>query len=172
MNNCTWDPKQVLDFVSTWPSNENLSIKNLSQKLIILLALVTGHRMQTFFLINIENIEKADAIFRIKIPDNIKTSGINKKQPILILHYYSNNNNTCVASALQCYLDRTKATRGIEKSLFIAYKAPFKKVTSQTLSRWVKELLFRSGVDTNISTAHSTRLAATLRESRECWRTR
>ena len=56
----TWNPKIVLDFFNSLPENGDLSIKELSLKVITLLALITGHRMQTFSLINIENIEKSD----------------------------------------------------------------------------------------------------------------
>ena len=41
------------------------------------------------------------------------------------------------------------------------FKSPFKSVTTQTLSRWVKEVLNNSGIDTRIFTAHSTRHAST-----------
>ena len=40
-------------------------------------------------------------------------------------------------------------------------KRPHKAVTAATISRWLKEILFRAGVDTNIFKAHSTRTAST-----------
>lgn len=61
--NSTWNPKIVLDYYRNMPSNEDLPIQELSFKLIILLALTTGHRLQTFSLIKINNIrEMEDAI--------------------------------------------------------------------------------------------------------------
>ena len=41
----TWDPKIVLKYFTSLPSNEELSIKQLAKKLICLLALITGLRM-------------------------------------------------------------------------------------------------------------------------------
>ena len=136
-------------------------------KLITLLALITGHRMQTFALIKIENIVFRNKWVEIKIPDPIKTSGPNKKQPCLVLPFYTKNKKVCAASTLQHYIEKTKIIRvGIE-SLFISHKKPYKKVTPQTLSRWVKEILGDSGIDTNIFTAHSTRHASTSAAKRK-----
>ena len=63
----TWDPKIVLDYYLKNSNNENLTLKDLSKKLITLLALVTVHRMQTFSLININNIKRLDPNLEIKI---------------------------------------------------------------------------------------------------------
>ena len=43
----------------------------------------------------------------------------------------------------------------------MAVKRPHKAVTAATISRWLKEILCRAGVDTNIFKAHSTRTAST-----------
>lgn len=157
----TWDPKIVLDYFSSLPRNDELSIKDLTMKLICLLALVTGHRMQTFSLIKVENIELTQDSIKIKIPDRIKTSGPDRKQPVLLLHFFKANEKICAATALQCYLDRTRNVREGIQSPFISHKRPFKAVTSQTLSRWVKVILDKSGIDSNMFTAHSIRHTST-----------
>ena len=48
-----------------------------------------------------------------------------------------------------------------KQPLFVAVKRLHKAVTAATISRWLKEILFRAGVDTNIFKAHSTRTAST-----------
>lgn len=163
----TWDPKIVLDHFLSLPCNEQLTIKDLSRKLLCLLALITGHRMQTFSLIKTENIEKQGKSLQIKIPDRIKTSGRNRNQPILVLPYYPKNKKICAASALECYIRRTEETRKGIKSLFITNKKPFKAATPQTLSHWVKDTLTESGINTSIFTAHSTRHASTSAAKRK-----
>lgn len=54
----TWDPKTVLNYLSSQTNNESTTLKALSTKLISLFALVTGHRLQTFALIDVRNIRK------------------------------------------------------------------------------------------------------------------
>lgn len=82
----TWDPKTVLDYLAHWYPNEEITLERLSKKLVTLLALATGHRMQTLSLIDIRNVFQVNEfLFEIKIPDRIKTSGPKKKQPVLRL---------------------------------------------------------------------------------------
>ncbi|CAG5109264.1 Protein of unknown function [Cotesia congregata] len=79
--NGTWDPDVVLKLLNQWPENGDLSLKRLSFKLVILLALTTGHRMQTFSLINVLDVQKQREAIVIKIPATIKTSGPRQAQP-------------------------------------------------------------------------------------------
>ena len=139
----------------------------LSKKLITLLALVTGHRIQTLSLIDIRNIIVKVSLIEIKIPERIKTSKPGRSQPVLILPFFKKNPNICPAKTLQCYLKRTENLRKNITVLFISFKKPFKKASTQTLSRWVKDVLRESGIDTDIFSAHSTRHASTSAAKRK-----
>lgn len=163
--NDTWDPKVVLDRLETWPSNEALSLKQLTLKLTILLALTTSHRMQTFSLIDIRNMRLLIDHIEIKIPATIKTSNSgtdkNKKQPTLILPFFTQNKKICVATTLQNYLQATKELRLNTHNLLISFQKPHNEVTAQTISRWIKDILKECGIDTGVFTAYSTRHAST-----------
>lgn len=163
----TWDPKTVLDFLSKWFPNENLTLEQLSQKLITLLALVTGHRMQTLSLIKINNVKKSDSSITIMISDRIKTSALGRKQPLLTLPYFRKDISICAATTLEAYITRTRDLRYNGESLFISFKRPYKVVSTQTLSRWVKKVLNASGVNTDVFSAHSTRHASTSAAKRK-----
>ena len=158
---CTWDPKIILDYLSKFNSNDNLSLDQLSKKLVILLALVTGQRMQTLSLIDIRNILLNVDSYEIKISEIIKTSKPGKVQPILVIPFFKNNLSICPAATLTSYLKRTKILRNEENKLFVAIKKPHKAVGSQTLSRWIKSVLSASGLDTSKFGAYSTRHAST-----------
>ena len=41
------------------------------------------------------------------------------------------------------------------------YKTPYKSVTSQTISRWIKNIFKASGIDCSIFSGHSTRHSST-----------
>lgn len=157
----TWDPSLVLNHVSQWGSNDAISLEKLTFKLVTLLALVTAQRMQTLATIDIRNVERSTRFIEIKIPARLKTSKMNKLQPILNVPFYMENRHVCVASTLEEYLKRTKDLRGSETRLFIALKKPHKGVSSQSLSRWIKKTLEKSGVDTSLFDAYSTRHAST-----------
>ena len=83
--NLTWDPKIVLDHYRQLPKSYELPVKGLSQKLITMLALISGHRLQTFSLIKTKYIRLQNDKVEIRIPAKIKTSGLNKKQPVLTI---------------------------------------------------------------------------------------
>lgn len=159
--NSTWDPQIVLNYFLNQPDNKNLSLKLLSKKLITLLALVTGHRMQTLALIKINNIKSYQSKIEIRIPDKIKTSSKNKMQPLLVLPVYETNKKICAATALIDYMAATKDMRGQINALFVSLKKPVKAITKNTLSNWTKGTLKLSGIDTSIFSAHSTRSAST-----------
>lgn len=53
---CTWDLQVVLNFIATWMPNRELSIEKINKIFVVLLALCTAHRIQTLFLIKLENI--------------------------------------------------------------------------------------------------------------------
>ena len=98
----------------------------------------------------------------IKIPDRIKTTGLNRNQPYLKIPFFREQPKLCAASTLQVYISRTKDLRPeSENRLIITNKKPNKAATSQSISRWIKGALCKSGIDTEIFSAHSTRHAST-----------
>lgn len=164
--NMTWDPSVVLGHLSQkWP-NDQLSLEMLSKKTLTLLALVTAHRVQTFSLIKIDNIKIQSSDILITIPDLIKTSRVNSLQPILKLPFFNEKPEICPARSLAEYINKTQSLRNNNNNLFISYRKPYSKVTSQTLSNWIKGTLQSSGVDTSVFSAHSTRHSSTSSASR------
>lgn len=161
--NKTWQPSIVLQFLSKWFPHNELDLQKLSKKLITLIALITAHRVQTLSCIRISNILITKDQIEIMITDPIKTTSIGKKQPLLIIPFFSQNPKICPAKCLSDYMNRTKPLRKSYKDdkLFISYKNPHEPVCSQTLSKWIKETLEVSGIDTKIFSGHSTRHAAT-----------
>lgn len=157
----TWDPSIVLDFLANFYPNSEIPLEHLTKKTATLLALVTAHRVQTLSKININNIVRGLENVNIKIPDIIKTSRPGSLQPCLKLPYFAERKEICPAESLLAYLDVTKTIRKSTNNLFISFKAPHRAVCSQTISRWIRDTLLESGIDTSIFTAHSTRHAST-----------
>lgn len=158
----TWDPQQVLTHISQWTPNSELSLDKLTKKVVVLLALCTAHRVQTFSLIKLCNIQINDNGVKIIISDIIKTSGIGRDQPILLLPFFRENITICPATALIDYMSMTRDLRPSScDHLLITVKRPHKNATAQSISRWIKQALGASGIDVSVFGAHSTRHAAT-----------
>lgn len=163
-----WNPKDVLDFIrEKLSSNKDLSLEDLSMKTILLLALVTGHRMQTLSLIYLKNVIETKNSLVITITDPIKTSRTSKKLPQLIVPRFVDDERICPMSSLLAYKKATKSVRGKEDNLLVSFKKPHKAVGTSTLSRWVKILLGKSGIDISKFSSHSTRHASTSAANRQ-----
>ncbi|VEN38061.1 unnamed protein product [Callosobruchus maculatus] len=160
----TWDPSVVLTYIRGMP--DKLSLEDLSYKLAMLLALATGQRVQTLASIELDNIIKLDKGVEIQITKRLKTSGKGRTQPILHLPFYDKDVRVCPARTLLKYLDETKDIRNSVTSLFITFKKPFHAASTQTIARWLKLTLSKSGIVTSYFTAHSTRHASTSAAAR------
>lgn len=79
----------VLDFLTTWHKNGELKLQQFSYKLVTLLMLVTEHRIQTLSILKIDNICIQNNDVVIKITDLIKISNPRRKQPLLVIPYYT-----------------------------------------------------------------------------------
>lgn len=160
---CTWDPNVVLDFICKWYPNENLPLSTITKKLVVLLALSTAQRVQTLSIIRLSNIKITNTGIEIVIDDLIKTSAAGRSQPHLIIPFFNNKLQICPAHTLISYIEKTKLYRDNTKTerLILTTKKPYHNATTSTISRWIKQTLYESGVDTSIYTAHSARHAAT-----------
>lgn len=163
----TWDPQLVLDYLEGYFPLEKLTLKDLTLKLVTLIALTTAHRVQTISKISLDNIKRYDDRIEIKITERVKTTSRTNILPLLVLPFCKENEKICVATTLLRYIKVTKNLRGHnEKRLFITHLKPHRPPHKETLSKWIKSILELSGVDTNIFSAHSTRHAATSAASR------
>ncbi|XP_066590166.1 uncharacterized protein [Prorops nasuta] len=157
-----WDPEMVLKHLRTlWP-HEEISFECLTKKLATLLALITAQRVQTLAKIKLSNIQITESGIRIKIPDRIKTSRQGRPQPLLEIPFFKDQPRLCAASVLSRYIEETKLKRPKdEENLLITYRKPYKAAKTQTIRRWIKEVLKSSGIDVNTFGSHSTRHAVT-----------
>ncbi|MES9879302.1 MAG: tyrosine-type recombinase/integrase [Sedimenticola sp.] len=154
-----WDPDIVLQyFVSL---GEELTLLQLSQKVCILLAILTGQRGQFIHLLNVEDIQILHDKLYITIPRLLKQSRPGYHQENIVLSEYPSDRKLCVVSAITQYLTRTKALRGAETQLLISTQSPFKAIARATVSSWIKSVMLKAGIDTKLFTPHSTRAAAT-----------
>ncbi|KAH9636696.1 hypothetical protein HF086_003244 [Spodoptera exigua] len=168
--NSVWDPSKVLLHLRSWYPLDSLNLENLTKKLAMLIALATGQRVQTLFCISINNIKINNEGAVILITDILKTSGPNRRSLRLMLPFLSNKPEICPVKTLKMYLDKTRIFRQEDKSLtklFLTFRRPHKHATTQTISRWLKQTMHESGIDTSEFTAHSTRHASSSRAHRQ-----
>lgn len=124
----------------------------------MLLALTNAARIQSVHLI--VHILKSEFVF--KNDDLVKQSRPGYKEPVISYNAYPPDRRLCIYTVLKEYLFRTKKMRDSSISrLLLSYVKPHKNVTKDTISRWIKVILNRSGVNTKIFGSHSVRSAST-----------
>jgi MarR-like DNA-binding transcriptional regulator SgrR of sgrS sRNA len=96
-----------------------------------------------------------------KIEKLLKTSKPGKHLSRIELLAYSPEKALCIVEYLKLYLERTESLRENNTQLLISYQKPYGPVTTDTIARWIKQVLAEAGIDTSIFTAHSTRAAST-----------
>lgn len=160
-HNVIWDVDHVLTYLKTLMPLHSLTLGLLSQKLNMLLLLLTGQRGQSIFLLDIVNMTLTQSMATFRIAELAKTSRPNAHMPELRLPAYPAEAGLCVVTTLDHYLIRTAVLRGNIKRLFITTRPPYRAVARDTIRRWARTVLVAAGIDMSIFSPHSTRSAAT-----------
>ena len=159
--NIIWDVSILFKFFRSLGKPHTLDLPILSKKLAILLGLLSGgQRCQTIHAINVLDIKIVEDIIFIPIMSTIKQSRPGHHIEPLKFKCYTQEPKLCVVTHLTVYLQKTKPLRKTKK-LFLSLQKPHSAVSKDTISRWCKDILKLSGIDTSIYSSHSSRSAAT-----------
>ena len=158
-----WDASKVLNYLSTLHPVKELSLKDLTLKVLMLLLLVTGQRGQSIHLMTLSAMKRTESLCQFQILNHTKTSKPGHSSTSITISEFEQDRRICPLTALQEYLDRTQGHRNGEQCLFISYVKPHRAVSRDTISRWAKSVLESSGIDSHKFSAHSTRAAAASR---------
>ena len=82
-------------------------------------------------------------------------------QADILLKSFPADKRLCVVRYLKRYITVTNPLRGAERHLFITYQKPHRRATTATISRWIRTIMEKSGIDINHYKSHSTRAAST-----------
>ena len=158
----TWNVSVVTAHLASLGCNKTMSIKQLSQKLCMLMDLTCPERSSVMASLDItymrlypEGVKFFHTIFRRRAYSGNLGESVYPK---------FTDESLCPVTCLSVYLERTKDWRAINKDkprLFLSIKKPHKPVSSSTLSRWIKETIFQSGIKDFSFTGHSVRSAST-----------
>ena len=160
-----WDIAVVINYVLRLLPNSELTLKELSLKLVILMAVTNADRASDIKSLDISTLSYSPegATFKHKHPKKISRPGYT---PDSFYAAYAANQNICVVRTIKDYVQRTADIR-VSNRLVISYIRPHKEVCTSTILRWILEVLHNAGIDTSVFRSHSTRSAtATAASSR------
>ena len=156
-----WDVGCVLDYLESLGGNCDLSLKQLSAKLVVLLALANASRASEIHALDMRFMSRKNGQVTFSFHQLTKTSRPGKTKSV---HYFPLNQgeHLCPVKTLDEYIQRTEVTRKENPSksqLILSVVKPFNPVTKATIARWVKSLIQEAGVNHQFG-AHSIRSAA------------
>ena len=141
-----------------------LTLKELTLKLVMLMALTQAARVQTLHLLVLKNISIGDDSITIWLGGNLKQCRPNCNIQVVQFRAFTKDTSLCVCDTLKVYIARTEQLRPVgqvDGQLLISFVKPHKPVSKDTIARWIRTMLLLSGVNTEKYTAGSVRSAAT-----------
>ena len=126
----------MIRHISALGENSNLSLKQLSHKLAILMALVWANRVSELCALDLH--------FRQYRPDGVhfELPSLGKKRTVgapprqIVFGSFLSDKKLCIVECMKCYEDKTKQFRpkgaGDPNPVFISYIKPHKAITSQS----------------------------------------
>ena len=137
-----WDVQIVLQFLKTYVPNASSTLKELSLKLAMLLALVSIQRKQTLLQLNIHQkfMKKSHDEFMFILGKHVEQSRPNYPVPRVVIPRYTIDPDVCPYHCLKKCIERTRNLRQNDV-LFISFIKPDHVIGAQTLARWIKTVL-------------------------------
>ena len=141
----TWDPQIVLNHLKTFPAIDDLSLKQLTLKLVMLMALLSAERVQTLQSLSLEEMSTLPGKYVFRISSVLKQTtakgGQNRHLLPITFHSYPPDKRLCIVELLSTYLKRTAPLRKETKQLLICHAEPHGPASRDTISRWIKQTM-------------------------------
>ena len=152
----TWSVAAVLQSIRSWGPTSNLSLKKLTQKLAMLMALANASRCSELAALSTKWMTFTENGVSFSLTSLTKRSQPGMCQTLFYVAL-PEECEVCPVAVLTEYLSRTRSGR-IDEQLFLSFVKPFKAVKICTIARWLKEVLH--GIGLSNFNAHSTRGAS------------
>ena len=148
----TWDVNTVLQYIGSLGDSQDLTLKDLTLKLVMLVALTTAQRGQSLHLMDTQGMVREEAAYTFMLSSSIKQSkpGSPPSELVIKLNAYPYDSKLCVVNTCSVYLDSTKLLRGNESCLFITHQKPHKRASRDTIRRWIQQMMTRAGIDVTV----------------------
>ena len=155
----TWEVNIVFSQFIKWGDNALLTDKKLTQKLLLLLLLLGGQRVNTIFSFTVNSMLVTDISVTFAPSNVLKHSKKGSKLGNFSYNSYPHEPLLCVVSCCSEYLQRrSKRVDEKEEKLFITYGKPYKAASIDSLRRWAKDLFSECNI---LHSPHSCRSAST-----------
>ena len=158
----TWDVSVVLRYLKFLSPAPLLSMKNLTLKLVMLMALMSLSRANLLPKLDLRfRVFKGDCVL-FTLPLVRESSRVTSPPIDITFPAFPQHRRLCIVNYLKTYERRTKSFRQDCKDnpdpLFLSYYRPHRPIASSTVSRWLKYVFEALGIDVSIYKGHSAKL--------------
>ena len=153
-----WDPKILLEYISSMGNNDTLTLQQLTYKTVCLLMLLSGSRVHCIKAFSTACMQKSEEHYTFYPTVLLKHSRPKFRGKPITYRSYPHNPNICVVTSLNDYIAR-KVLLTDTDALLITHRKPHRPAHRDTIARWLKDALKLAGIK-NYS-AHSYRAAGT-----------
>jgi hypothetical protein len=115
----------------------------------MLLALITGQRVQTLHSLDLTFMNIEDDHANIEIYELLKTSKPGKHLPPFPFPAFVEEPRLCIVAVLKEFIQRTEKLRKSQK-LFVTYTKLYNQPAISTLSNWIKLVLQLAGFNVKL----------------------
>lgn len=159
----TWDVQTVLSHIKTLGPNATMHIRDLAQKLAALIAITAASRASGIQNLSTKHMTDGGNTITFKLSRPTKVTKQGEPLPTIVIHAYDKDRDLDPTECIRAYLHRTKEWRLKEEQdiLLLSTIKPHNPVATPTVSNWIKQIMKKAGIDTDVYTAHSTRSAST-----------
>ena len=156
-----WDVRIVLNYLRKQSPASSLNLKQLTLKLVMLIALVTAQRSQSIHKLRLDEMQFKGSTAVFQITGLIKQSRPGRTGLTVRLPAYPADRRICVYTYLKHYIYKTRKYRvqSEHQQLFISFRRPHGPVSKDTISRWINAVMKQAGIDVTLFKPHSTRAA-------------
>ena len=157
----TWSVQSVLQYIKGMGATTSLSLKQLSHKLCMLLALARPSWSADLASLQIDRCRFNPEGVAFLPAALAKQSRPCKALTEYFFPSFPHNRELCPVATVRQYLTVTSSLcpEGAVK-LFVAIVKPHNPLSSSSIARWLKETLQQAGIDVGIFGAHSVRGAS------------
>ena len=105
-----WDVNTVLEYLKNIEPIEQITLKELTLKLAMLLLLATGQRGQSMYLLSLDGMTKRANSCTVELMEHIKTSKPNKSTKPIEIRPFQPDKTICQLTVLKASLDQENRT--------------------------------------------------------------
>ena len=153
-----WDVLIMFEYFRSLGDNRQISDKHLSQKLLILVILLGGQRLNSVFHFTIDRMVVSTTSVAFSPEHVLKYLKPGRILDVFEYPAYSDP-KLCVLECVKEYIQRRNDRVDKEQErLFITYRKPYRTASIDTLRRWIKKTFTETNLIENV-TPHSCTFA-------------